>query len=260
MRRTALTGFLAALLPILTGCAEVRSYLGDTPSKTAASPAPRIETHADDTPVANPNPDKQTREFYLRIVQALEDQGKNYAALAYLKEYEGKFSVDADAGLLRGKALLAVGRLSEAEGEYERLLTTDLRAAGYEGLGEVQASREAWDAAKPQFRMAAELRPTNTKFLNNYGFALLKSGDLQNAEFTLRQAADLAPDNDAIRNNLLLCLHLEHNDAEVARMMGEVKSPDMRDSLELKLAQWMKPETRSAAPVEKPPHDERGTR
>src|SRR5262249_5912566 len=94
----------------------------------------------------------ESRELYLKLVQGLEDGGGDYAALASLPAYQAKYGSDPQAKLLLGNGLLAVGRAEEAATAYQDLLTTELKPAAFDGLGKVEASRNAWPAAVANFR------------------------------------------------------------------------------------------------------------
>lgn len=179
----------------------------------------------------------QSRALYLRLVRALEIQGKNHAALAYLDDYDGKYPHDPQAALLRAGALLAVGEADKAAKVYRALLGGALAPAAHNGLGQVAATRGDWPAAQREFHAAIALDPVDANFLNNYGYAALKTGDLADAEFRLRQAAELAPDNGEIRDNLILCLHLAGK-AAAARALIDARPPDRRQAIETALAEW----------------------
>jgi len=229
MKRSCLLLSLAALLPLgaCAGSLDPFQRGGVTPAATSAAAAAPVHT-ADETP---------PRALYLHLVAELESEGKSHAALAYLDDYDRLYPGDQQAELLQAAALLKVGHSEAAAAVYRGLLPTALAAAAHDGLGQVSALRGDWHAARDQFRQAGTLAPTDAKFLNNYGYALLKLSAFSTAEFTLRQAAELAPGRAAIRDNLILCLHLEGKTAAADRLL-QAKSADERRSVETEFAQW----------------------
>ena len=229
MRRSCLLLSLAALLPLGACAGSLDAFQRGGVAPAAASAAAVTPAHAaDETP---------PRALYLHLVAGLESEGKSHAALAYLDDYDRLYPGDQQAKLLRAAALLKVGHSDAAAAVYRGLLPTALAAAAHDGLGQVSALHGDWSAARDQFLQAARLAPTEPKFLNNYGYALLKLGAFNTAEFSLRRAAELAPGRAAIRDNLVLCLHLEGKTAAADRLL-QAKSADERRSVETEFAQW----------------------
>lgn len=229
MRRSCLLLSLAALLPLGACAGGLDAFQRGGIAPATASAATAVPIHAvDETP---------PRALYLHLVAGLESEGKSHAALAYLDDYDRLYPGDQQAKLLRAAALLKVGHSEAAAAVYRELLPTALAAAAHDGLGQVSALHGDWPAARDQFHQAATLAPTDAKFLNNYGYALLKLDAFGTAEFALRQAAELAPGRAEIRDNLILCLHLEGKTAAADRLL-RAKSADERRSVETALAQW----------------------
>lgn len=238
MRRSCLLLSLAALLPLGACAGSLDAFQRGGVAASAASAAPAHA--ADETP---------PRALYLHLVAGLESEGKSHAALAYLDDYDRLYPGDQQARQLRAAALLKVGHSEAAAAVYRGLLPTTLAAAAHDGLGQVSALHGDWPAARDQFRQAATLAPTDAKFLNNYGYSLLKLSGFATAEFTLRQAAELAPGRAAIRDNLILCLHLEGKTTAADQLL-QAKSADERRSVATEIAQWSA--SNAKAPVAQP--------
>src|SRR5262249_20060965 len=112
------------------------------------------------------------------------------------------------------------GRLNDAFAAYARLEGTALAAAGWNGRGRLAASQLRWDEAARNFAKAVQGEPSNADFLNNLAFADLRTGRGDASVASLRQAHQLKPQSELIRNNLIIALTLS-GDREGARAMLE---------------------------------------
>src|SRR3546814_19934039 len=61
------------------------------------------------------------RALYLDVIRKLNADGKSHAALAYLDDYDSRFSDDQSARLLRADCLLGAGLLQKEAGIYMTL-------------------------------------------------------------------------------------------------------------------------------------------
>lgn len=146
---------------------------------------------ADPTPVASIS--ERERDLYLSVIGQLIEHGKFYAALAHLDEFQRLHGPSEASRRLRGDAWLAVGALDNAEKEYSSITEGKLVGYGKHGLGRVAASREDWTLAALHFEQAVNEQPTNTRFLGDFAGALFELGKTDDAEFQLRKALELSP-------------------------------------------------------------------
>ena len=88
-----------------------------------------------------------TDTLYLTLVEGLIDQGRYRAALGYLDQYAVGQPKTPHFTFLRGEALLGVDRYDDASQSFAALRDTEFEAAGYNGLGRVEATQERWAEA-----------------------------------------------------------------------------------------------------------------
>jgi len=206
-----------AVLPLMTGgCSTLHSL-------TAASPRPPV---GNDIPEAARMDEKREQTLFLAVVEGLRDGGQSRAALAYLDAFDKTYPGVPDAALLRAECLLDVGKPAEAAPVFAGLITTSYAAAANAGLGKVAAASGDWTTATRNFREASRLEPSRAQYANDLGFAELRQGDYSGAIDMLSRAAELAPDNKFIRNNLIIGLHLSGRNQEAARLIDGIAEPD----------------------------------
>lgn len=141
---------------------------------------------------------------YLSVVRGLIDQGQYQAALAHLDEYLKGRPKDPKAWALRGEAYIRLDKLDEAQAVFVSLDRARVQPEGAFGLGQVAARRNKWDDAVANFARAAAAAPTDSRILNNYGYALLERGNWTLAYDILGRATELAPTNEQIRVNYMI--------------------------------------------------------
>jgi Flp pilus assembly protein TadD len=155
--------------------------------------------------------------LYLGIVDGLVKDRRYGAALAFLDSYAvAQKEREPHYWLLRGNALLGLGRNGEASQAFDRLAGTSLAGEGWNGKGRIAAAQQRWRLAVEDFAKAIGNAPANSDFLNNLAFAHLHLGQTAQSLGYLRQARELDPRSDRIRNNLLIALTLngDHDGVE----------------------------------------------
>lgn len=181
--------------------------------------------------------EQKSRDLYLGVVLDMQKQGLPRAAIAYLDDYERKYPGDPRAHLMRADSLVDVGDLAGASAIYSRYVQGEYAPAAYAGMGQVAAAQQDWPAAMTAFDNAVKLRPINVNYLNNFGYAAMRSGVYDRAEFALRQAAELEPSNESVRNNLILCLYQAGKRGEARSLLARIDNLDTRRSVERLLLQ-----------------------
>jgi Flp pilus assembly protein TadD len=213
-------GVLLCAALSLGGCAQtvdMRPLFSTAPR--AASPAPALD------------PD-QGNTLYLGIIDGLIKQGRQNAALAFLDGYRQRGeTLPAQYWLLRGNALLALGRDEDAGDAFEKLQNTPLAAYGWNGLGRIAAAERNWTVAALEFREAVNGEPANAQFLNNLAFADLNLGQSRSATARLEQAHELDPESERIRTNLIIALRMSGDEKRADLMIDGIKDIAQRDSI-----------------------------
>lgn len=210
---------LLAFALILPACSVL------TPPQHAAAPA---------TAAASPITAQNQASLYLNVVDGLLKQDRYGAALAFLDGYAGKQKeIPPRYWLMRGNALLGLGRNDEAANAYARLASTPLAAEGWNGQGRVAASRKQWRSASSHFRNAVGASPANAEFINNLAYSGLQLGEFGASISYLRQAHELDPASSLIRNNLIIALTMSGDTAGANALMLAIPDPRRRQDVEL---------------------------
>lgn len=205
----------AAVLTLVTGCAT-------PPSK----PAPLAESSA------------SARQLHTDLVREMMAQGRYYAALAHIEELQRSGGPREELLLLHAQALAKLGRATESEGEFRQLLAGSFAGEAQHGLGLLYATRD-YRQSLQYLREATRLRPTDANVRNDYGYALLTGGYHRDARLQLATAYELDPVLDKYRNNYVLALLLNKDEAEVARVRQRSEmSEQTLQTLRARVQQW----------------------
>ncbi|MDB5700387.1 MAG: Tetratricopeptide 4 [Sphingomonadales bacterium] len=168
-----------------------------------------------------------TRALYLQLIRQARADGRPRAAIAYLDDFDRQFPRDRDAGLLRVNSLLDLGQIDEADAALSAISRTgsvSKEAGEVDAMhGHVLAARGQWDAAVPAYTSAITADPTSPTLRNALGYALLRAHRTGPAIEALRGAADLAPGDTVIRNNLILAYALAGQKQAAAGMISRVE-------------------------------------
>lgn len=201
-------GALALLTLLGAGC-------GTSPGTTPPAPAGRAQSEA----------------LYLDVIAGLRSRGLHRAAIAHLDEYERNHARTPATALLRGQSLVEIRDDGAALDVLRRITTGPEAAAAASGIGTIHARAERWSEAVASFATANRLEPTNPRYLNNLGFALLHDGQPELAEARLRTAAELDAESAEIRNNLALLMLATQRRADGERLLAQVPSADARQAI-----------------------------
>lgn len=165
------------------------------------------------------------REVYADLIRRMLDEGQYYAALAHVQQRQR--SGGGDAELLRyfeAEARRGLRQVPEAHGLYAGLLKSKLAPQAYHGLGLLHAASDIRRAVA-YLQEAATRAPTDAEIRNDLGYALMRAGAYDAAMTELATAAELKPDSDKARNNLLLLLLLRGDEAGVQKFAQEAAIP-----------------------------------
>jgi Flp pilus assembly protein TadD len=172
----------------LVGCASWPPELNKKPEETLCD--------------AGLTPADNTR---LVAVAQMINEGKHFAALAQLDTLNAEA---AKVRLTRADALRRVDKFDEARTLYEGLITQScFEGRAHHGMGLLLARQSQMEASVVHLRQARMKLPTEARIRSDFGYALMLTGQLQDARFELMTALDLDPqDNRAGRNLVLLTL------------------------------------------------------
>ncbi|ADH85473.1 tetratricopeptide repeat protein [Desulfurivibrio alkaliphilus] len=147
--------------------------------------------------------------IHLDLIAEMQQQGLYHAALAHLDALEADLGEPPPRALyLRAEALRHSGQPEAAEVLYLDLTTSCLAARGYRGLGRLAMAAGRQEEGVSHLRRAVALQPTDARFRNDLGYALLLAGQPAEALPQLRTAVELGGGERALVNQLLALLVL----------------------------------------------------
>jgi tetratricopeptide (TPR) repeat protein len=157
-----------------------------------------------------PDPDKRTEDDWIQLGNDQELNGRLLQALQTYQDTLVKFPDSFEAHKAAGRLCASLLRFKEAKTYLEPVHARDTSDAeisyylgiAYEGLGEARNAREAYEAANrlPAFRAAAGLR---------LGELSAREGNLERAEFYLREVLTAVPDDLRTAEELIAVLRAE---------------------------------------------------
>jgi tetratricopeptide (TPR) repeat protein len=164
--------------------------------------------------------DERSEALYLSVIGELVANEKHHAALAHIASFERLYGPTPRSALLSGDAWLELGQPGKAEEAYRTLLDGPLAGDGMHGLGRVALDRGDRTSAVAHFQAAVRDQPTNVRFLRELGATLSKLGRYDEAEFSLRQAFELAPGDETVRKDLLEMLIVSGREVRIPAIFG----------------------------------------
>ncbi|AVK04098.1 MULTISPECIES: hypothetical protein [Pseudomonas aeruginosa group] len=192
----------------------------------------------------------QEQELQMNMVRDMIREGRLHAALANLE------SMPPALLDVREEKALILRRIGDpkARAEYQSLLRTCKAPEAHHGLGLL--ALRAGDSARAvlELREAARLRPTESRFRNDLGVALLKRGDRVGARFEFITALELQQGGKLPATNLLGLLYLQGERREAQRLIERLQL-DQRDirEAEARARNWGAPAQPSGPAPEQEP-------
>lgn len=187
--------------------------------------------------------------LYLEAVRGLIAQRQYYAAIAHIQEDRRRHGDTPELRLLEADARRLLGQNKTSETLYHSVLRGafdgPLAGKARHGLGLLYAPVNL-DAALKELREATRLKPTEPDFRSDYGYALMQRRRFAEARVELSTARELAPQHIAARNNLLILLYAQGDEA-AAQRLAQVAALDATTLARLK-AQAQSLKTAKPAP------------
>lgn len=130
-----------------------------------------------------------------------------------VSEVEGLF--------IMGRSAHGAGQLALAEERYAQVLKMQpLHLGALNSIAVIYAQTERPDQAIQSFKRALELDPKAAHVHNNFGYMLLRNGQLAEAELALKLAHDLNPSSSQTRQNLELLAGARERASALAGLTG----------------------------------------
>lgn len=156
------------------------------------------------------------------LIEERVREGSYYAALAQIQALPAKV---ASVAILRADILRRLGA-PEAEDWYRAMQDTCVSAQAEHGLGLLAAGRQDYVLARKHLMEAVERQPAMSSMRNDLGFVYLNLGQDRQAEFELRTAHELAPDDRQPALNLALLALLRGDTGDWWRWRERLKLTD----------------------------------
>lgn len=158
------------------------------------------------------------QELSLNLADDMANEGKMHASLANLQSLPESLP---QVRQRKAKVYRLLGR-SEAQPLYRSLLGTCMAAEGEHGLGQLAAARGDNTQALTHMQRAAQLAPTDEKIRNDLGVVYLNQRRLEDARFEFMTAMELKQSDQLAAVNLVTLLIYQDNWAQAAQLASQV--------------------------------------
>ncbi|HCT04936.1 MULTISPECIES: tetratricopeptide repeat protein [unclassified Pseudomonas] len=183
------------------------------------------------------------QELALNLADDMANEGKLHASLANLQSLPDALP---QVRLRKARAARLLGR-SEAEPMYRSLVGTCLAAEGEHGLGQLASARGNNDQALAHMQRAAQLAPTNEKIRNDLGVVYLDQLRLEEARFEFLTAMELKQSDQLAAVNMVTLLIYQDNWGQAAQLVSQLSlSPEQVNNAQVR-AQRLKASSKAVA-------------
>jgi len=158
------------------------------------------------------------QELALNLADDMANEGKLHASLANLQSLPDSLP---QVRQRKARAYRLLGR-SEAEPLYRSLLGTCMNAEGEHGLGQLAAAKGDNAQALVHMQRAAQLAPTDEKIRNDLGVAYLNQLRLEDARFEFMTAIELKQSDPLAAINLVTLLIYQDNWGQAAKVVSQL--------------------------------------
>lgn len=227
--RTGTAGALAALT-MLAGCGSMAS------SSSSADMSRRADV---DIEMARQRQSEEKAEItnpatYLSLIRKMQEQGLYYASLAHIDAYEQRYGHAPAVLLMRADALRETDQLAAAEAGYRAVIAATstmgagtqgalLNAGAWRGLGITAGRRGNFTEAARCLQVAAQANPTDASTVSDFGYALMRAGEVEQARVPLMQAQQMAETSPKIAGNLVIWLTVNDRKDDAASLAAHAQ-------------------------------------
>lgn len=156
------------------------------------------------------------QELSMNLADDMAKEGKLHASLANLQSLPQRYG---QVQLRKARIYRQLGR-SEAEPLYRGLLGTCLAAEGEHGLGQLAVGRGDNAHALAYLERAAQMAPTDDKIRNDLGVVYLNLLRVNDARFEFLTALELKQDDSLAALNLVTLLIYQDNWKQAAELVS----------------------------------------
>lgn len=158
------------------------------------------------------------QELALNLSDDLANEGKLHASLANLQNLPEALP---QVRQRKARNYRLLGR-SEAEPLYRSLLGTCMTAEGEHGLGQLAAARGDNGEAVAHMQRAAQLAPTDEKIRNDLGVVYLNQLRMEDARFEFMTAIELKQSDPLAAVNLVTLLIYQEDWGQAAKVVTQL--------------------------------------
>ncbi|WP_354685269.1 tetratricopeptide repeat protein [Cupriavidus necator] len=166
---------------------------------------------------------------YLGLIRKMQQDGLYFASLAHIEVYVKRYGAGPEIQVMRADALRETGQDKAAVAAYQQLAATSqgVQAAhAHHGLGLLAGRQEDFTAAITELRAALALDPVNPRIASDLGYALMRTGELQEARVPVMQALELDARNPRMISNAVVWLMADGKRAQANAMMHKAALPE----------------------------------
>jgi len=149
-------------------------------------------------------PEKE--QLLIMTIKEAQDQGRYFASLAFIDEYDVKYGKSPDVEILRAEALRKTDQHAQSEEIYRRLTKTRQKAQAWHGLGLMAGQRGDFVEASKNLENASSAAPSDAVILSDLAYARMRMGDIEGARIPIGKAAELMPQSPKVLSNMALYL------------------------------------------------------
>lgn len=171
---------------------------------------------------------------YQALIRKMQEQGLYYASLAHIDAYEQRYGRVPEMQLLRADALRETDQAAGAEAAYRAVIAATsamgagtqgamLNAGAWRGLGITAGRRGNFADAARFLQVAAQANPTDASTVSDYGYALMRAGEVEQARVPLMQAQQMAGSSAKIAGNLVIWLTVNDRKQEAASLAAHAQ-------------------------------------
>ncbi|CAJ0887844.1 hypothetical protein R1479_03294 [Ralstonia mannitolilytica] len=171
---------------------------------------------------------------YQALIRKMQEQGLYYASLAHIDAYEQRYGRVPEMQLLRADALRETDQAAGAEAAYRAVIAATsamgagtqgamLNAGAWRGLGITAGRRGSFADAARFLQVAAQANPTDASTVSDYGYALMRAGEVEQARVPLMQAQQMAGSSAKIAGNLVIWLTVNDRKQEAASLAAHAQ-------------------------------------
>lgn len=181
---------------------------------------------------------------YLALIRKMQEQGLFYASLAHIEAYEHRYGRAPEVLLMHADALRETDQPAAAETGYRAVIAATsamgagtqgalLNAGAWRGLGITAGRQGNFVEAARCLQVAAQANPTDAGTVSDYGYALMRAGQVEQARVPLMQAQQMATANPKIAGNLVIWLGVNDRKDDAASLTAQANlSPAARKAID----------------------------